>query len=524
MDATTRQQIDLLLSDPDKLRKKKPFYRSVSDGRRRTRTSLSRATVSLTGTTTAALPSISLVEVPQEQFMTELDPFSHKVLFDDNVPAITVKVNRGDGFLEIEQYRMAVPFQVLIRDKQVRHLCVNRINHTMLNTNPSDEQMKYFVRFKQAWAEKNMEGVKTKFVKDQKSYGDAGLLFFMSDGKVCTKNINFEDGYVIITHKNAEGKHILECLYYSVTDYDGNTTEYIDCYDDEYMTRLTNTTDAGGTMDANGWVKHEPVRHGFPECPLITKRGEVAWNRGQSIIESYEALYNTFIVIQKKFGWGILYVKGKFNQNAKKIATSVVLNDTSMDEHADAKFLNPPEPSNMTETLDQIEQTIQIATGTTFILPKDIKISGDTSGLAVEMTQELDMATAQDGVIEWQNVANKMSRLFKAGLATELINSGDTEYSDAKTAFDKIRIYSKFDVWKPKSEEAHNQMLTALYQSGNGGISRQTYVEKNTISTPDELMRIRKEHEEQIKEQEEQERKAAEIAQKTSEQTIAIEK
>lgn len=502
MNTATRQQINILLSDPDKLRQKKPFYRCMSNGRRRPRTSLLRGTVSLAGTTVATLPSISLVELSQEQFMMELDPFSHKVLFDDNVPSITVKVNKGNGFLEIEQYRMSVPFQVLIRDKQVRHLCVNRINHTLLNTEPSEGQMKYFVRFKQAWAEKNMEGVKTKFVKDQKSYGDAGLLFFMdSNNNLCTKNINFEDGYVIITHKDANGRHILECLYYSVTDYDGNTTEYLDCYDDEYMTRLTNTTDASGTMDVSGWVQHEPVRHGFSECPLITKRGEVAWNRAQSIIESYEALYNTFIVIQKKFGWGILYVKGKFNQNAKKIATSVVLNDTSMDEHADAKFLNPPEPSNMTETLDQIEQTIQIATGTTFILPKDIKISGDTSGLAVEMTQELDMATAQDGVIEWQNVANKMSRLFKEGLAKELVKNGEKGYEEAATEFKKLRIYSKFEVWKPKSEESHNQMLTALYQSGNGGISRQTYIEMNTVSTPDEINRIKREHQDKLREQ-----------------------
>ena len=522
MDANTRQQIESLLSDPEKLKKKKPFYRCVVNKEKQPRMLSARPVVSLTGTTTATLPNVWLVEVPQSQFMAELDPFSHKVLFDDNVPAITIKLKRDDGYLEIEQYRMAVPFQRLIRDKQVRHLCVNKINHILLNTEPTERQLRYYIRFKQAWAEKNMEGAKTKMVQDQRSYADAGLLFFMdSEGKFRTKNINFEDGYVIITHKDANGKHILECLYYSVTDYDGNTTEYLDCYDDEYMTRLTNTAERGGEVGTNGWVRHEPIRHRFSECPLITKRGEVAWNRGQSIIDSYESLYNTFIVIQKKFGWGILYVKGKFNQNAKKIATSVVLNDTSMDEHADAKFLNPPEPTNMTETLNQMEQTIQLSTGTTFILPKDIKISGDTSGLAVELTQELDMATAQDGVIEWQNVANKMSRLFKEGIAMELVNSGDPEFADAITQFAELRIYSEFVVWKPKSEEAHNQMLSTLH--GAGGISTQTFVEKNTVSTPDEMMRIRKEHEEQLKEQEDQAEKTAALEQKTSGQTTATE-
>lgn len=521
MNQKKRLQIERLLAQPDKLLKKKPFCRKILD-KGQLSSSIDSGTVDLTGTVSVALPNIRMDVVTQAQFMEELDVYSHRVLFDENVPAITIKSNKN-GFMEIEQYRMAVPFQVLIRDKQVRHLCVNTMNHTMLNTEPDETQQKNFIRFKQAWSEKNMEGAKTKFVQDQKSYGDAGLLFFIDDdGKLCTKNINFADGYVIISHKNDAGKHILECLYYSVTDTDNNSVTYIDCYDDEYMTRFTNTMTVDGNTGAitdGGWVRHEAVEHGFSECPLVTKRGEVAWNRGQCTIESYEALYNTFIVIQKRHGWGALYVKGKFNQDGRKIAGAVVLNDTSLDPNADAKYLDPPSPQNMVETLELMEQTIQKSTGTTFILPKDIKISGDTSGLAVEMTQELDMATAQDGVIEWQNVANKMSRLFKEGLAIELVRSD--ENGKALTQYGQLRIFSEFRVWKPKSEEAHNQMLSTL--KGAGGISQQTLVEKNTVSTPDEMMRIQKELEEQIKREDEQAEKAAKLAQKTSEQTIVTE-
>lgn len=515
MNNKTRLQIEYLLSNPDKLLKKRPFFRELVPKRDSCNT-----TVYLTDTVTATLPKIKKTVISQDKYMEELNVNSHRVLFDENVPAITIK-SQKDGFLEIEQYRMAVPFQVLIRDKQVRHLCVNAIEHTLLNTKPTKKEEEDFVRFKQSWDEKNMEGAKTNFVRDQLSHGDAGLLYFIdSNDKLCTQNISYADGYVIITHKNDEGRHILECLYYAVSDADGNTTEYIDCYDDEYMTRLTLSSNMG-VADEKGWVRHESVPHGFSECPLITKRGEVAWERGQRIIESYEALYNTFIVIQKKFGWGILYVKGRFNQNAKKIATSVVLNDTTMSETADAKFLNPPEPSNMIDTLKLMEQSIQKACGTTFILPEDIRISGDASGLAVELTQELDMATAQDGVTKWQNVANKMSRLFKEGLAIEYVKSGANK--KAFTDFNKLRINSKFRVWKPKSEEAHNQMLTALYASGNGGISRQTYVEKNTISAPDEMMRIEKERAALKAEEDETIKLTEERAQTQTEETIVTE-
>lgn len=504
MNTIIRQQIDALLAEPENLLKKKPFTRGLTDrGGIPLSGALTRGTIDLTGTISATLPNVRMNIVPQAQFMEELDVNSHKVLFDENIPSFTVKLKNG-GFLDIEQYRIPIPFQKLILNKQVRHLCVNTINHTLLNTKPSDKQQENFIRYKQAWMEKNMEGAKTAFVRDQKSYGDAGLLFFMdSDKKLRTRNINYKDGYVIITHKNDEGKHILECLYYAVTNIvDNSVTTYIDCYDDEYMTRFMTTTAEGGGVTESGWIRHEPVKHGFSECPLVTKRGEVAWNNGQLEIESYEALYNTVLVIYKKFGHGIIYIKGKFNQNAKKIATNVVLNDTSMDEHADAKVLEMPEPAKAIEMLDQMEQTIMKACGTTFILPKDIKISGDTSGLAVELTQELDMATAQDGVIEWQNVANKMSRLFKEGIAMELVNKGEKGFEKAITEFDELRIFSEFRVWKPKSEEAHNQMLSTL--RGAGGISLQTFVEKNTVSAPDEMARIDKEHQQELEEQEKQ--------------------
>lgn len=520
MTAKERAEVEVLLANPDHLLKKEPFWRELSDRSTiNTAGVLSGGSVGLTDKVTARLPRLSRYQVTQEQFAMELDVHSHKCLFDENLPSITIK-NVKDGYVDIEQYRMSIPFQVLVRDKQVRHLCVNNIGHTLLNTSPDETQSNNFVRFKQGWNEKNVEGHKTKMVKTQKSYGDAGLLFFMNEeGRLCMKDISFEDGYVIITHKNDEGKHILECLYYSITDSDGNSTVYIDCYDDEKMTRFTDHADAGAVFDG-GWVRQGAVYHGFSENPLITKRGNVAWDRGQRIIESYEALYNTYIVVEKRHGWGIVYVKGKLNPNAKKLAGQIVLNDTSMDPAADAKILDPPSSQNTLDCLEKMEQSIMIACGTTFILPKDIKISGDTSGLAVEMTQELDMATAQDGVTEWQNVANKMARLFKEGFAKELVNTG--ENAKAVTEYDNLRIHSEFQVWKPKSEEGHNQMLATL--KGAGGISQQTFVEKNTVSTPDEMMRIRKEHEAELREQEAQARKAAQLSNNTSEQTIVTEK
>jgi hypothetical protein len=480
-------RISYLLAHPEELLVKPPFTRGVITGGF---PDFHHSEVYATESVRVGLPALKYQTIPQEQYVSELNVYSHEVLFDENVPSITIKAKKG-GFLELKQYRIAIPFQQIILEKQVRHLCVNRMVQNLENTEATEKQKAQFVRIKQEWLKKNMEGAKTQFVKDQKSFGDAGLLFFMSDGKLCTKNIKFTDGYVIITHKDNAGKHILECLYYAV-----DNIEYIDAYDKEYLTRYSNGApqyDENTGAKISDWSVISREKHGFSEIPLITKRGPVAWDNGQPTIESYEALYNTFIVIQKRHGWGMLYVKGKFTDKAKRLAGNVILNDTSGDPNADAKMLNPPDPANMTDTLDFMEYSIQKACGTTFILPKDINLSGDASGLAVELTQELDMATAQDGVIEWQNVANKMMRLFIEGLAQELVNSGDAEYRNAVTEFKELNISNEFSVWKPKSEEAFNQMLATLH--GAGGISDQTFIEKNTISTPDEVAQVRRETE-----------------------------
>jgi hypothetical protein len=279
---------------------------------------------------------------------------------------------------------------------------------------------------------------------------------------------------------------------------------YIKAYEDEEIT----------TFD--GWKYLGREEHGFSEIPLITKRGDVAWNNVQPIIDAYEELYNIFNAIQKRYGWGIFYVKGKFKDTTKKIAGSVVLNDTSIDGKGDAKFLTPPTPQGTIDTLNLMLESIQLGSSTTFLLPKDVKMSGDISGIAIMLTQSLDMENALQGVIEWQNVADKMVRLFKEGLAKELVNNGENK--TAVTDFAKMNINAKFKVWRPLNEYEYNQMLTMLL--GAGVLSQESAIELNTFSKPDEKSRIKKEADEaERKAQEQLEQQAARAQQNSANNT-----
>ena len=77
-------------------------------------------------------------------------------------------------------------------------------------------------------------------------------------------------------------------------------------------------------------------------------------------------------------------------------------------------------------------------------------------------------------------------------MAKELVNKDINP--TAVTDFVNLHINAKFKVWRPFNDYEFNQMLTIL--KGNGLISRETGVEMNTISKPDEMSRIQKEEKE----------------------------
>lgn len=475
--AKTSADVKALLTDREKLLRRKPFTRGgvIQQNLKK------QKPVHLGSKVAARQSSIRKEVITQDEYMSELDPYMHSVLYDENIPSICVKTAEN-GVQEIKFVKAAQPFQQCIMEKQTLHMACLPMKFTLADKKPTETVQADFVTFKHYWDLRNQDGMKVKMVATAKSFGDAGLLYYIDrHGEVKSRLISYEDGYVICSHNDMNGDRMLEVVYYTSSDGD----EVIDAWDDDNLYRIVYLNDSG---DYSLQVESHP----FGEIPLITKRTKVAWDAGQTLIESYERLDNIFKVLQNKFGWGLLWVKGRIDPKAKKIAGNIVLNDTSYEGKGDAKFLEPPSPKNTIDTLDQIFAQIQIACGTTFILPKDIHTSSDTSGVAVQMTQSLDIQTAKNGIVEWQNVADKMVRLFKRGLAVELVKKGIKK--DAITEFDKMNINAQFDIWQPFSEMEYNQGLATMKQAGI--LSQRTAIEANTISRPDEVERVKQEQEE----------------------------
>ena len=496
--AKTDEDVKALLMDRNKLLRKKPFTRggTIKGASRQQQ-------VGAGGTIQAQLPRIKKNVISQDQYLAELDPYMHDVLFDDNIPAVCVKTTENGAF-DVKMAKMAFPFQQIIMQKQTLHMSCLPMKFTLADKKPTDAMQADFVTFKDYWDLRNQDVMKVKMVAAAKSVGDAGLLYYIDrHGEIKSRLISYEDGYVICSHDDANGDRMLETVYYKSDD-----TEYIDSWDDKNFYRWT--TDEKGDWS----LTVEP--HGFGEIPLITKRTKVAWDNGQTEIEGYERAANIDNVIDNKWGWGLLYVKGRIDPKAKKIAGNIVLNDVSIDpKTSDAKFLEPPSAKNSNDKFDYRFKQIQIATGTTFILPSDIHTSSDTSGVAVQMTQSIDIQTAENGIVEWQNVADKMVRLFKRGLGMELVAKKIKE--DAITEFDKLKINATMLIWKPFSENEYNQMLSTMKNSGI--LSAQTATEQNTISRPDEVERIKREKDEELEQELEKTRRTKELEAQYSNQS-----
>lgn len=452
----------------------------------------------------AELPSFNRYEVTQETFMRELDPNCHDVLFDDNIPCFCVKLKNGD-VKEVKNKRMAVPIQREILNKQAMHLAANPLKFTLLDINPNETVQKNFIEIKQQWKRKNQEGMKYKMVVAQLSLGIAGLLYYFDRrGNIKSRILSYPE-YILCPHNDKNGDRLIESVYYN-----DNGVETIDSYDDKYRYRhiKKTETDANGIVTESGWKLVDTTEHGFSEIPLITKRGDVAWNNVQPMIEAYEELYNVFNAIQKRHGKGLLYIKGKFKDGGK-LADGYILNDTSQEGKGDAKYLTPPSPQGMFETLDGLLNSIQLGASTTFLLPKDIKTGGDIAGITMKLVQSIDIENASQKVIEWQNVADKMMRLFKEGLAKEMVNKGLNK--NAVTEYAAFEISASFDIWIPLSETEYNNMVIAL--AGAGLISKETGIEMNTVSKPDEKARVRQEEEEKERKELEKEEKQMKLQQ-----------
>jgi hypothetical protein len=223
-------------------------------------------------------------------------------------------------------------------------------------------------------------------------------------------------------------------------------------------------------------------KHGFSRCPLLIKRGKVAWEYAESTIEMWELMANINDIALKRFGTFALVFTGEMDAESFKRDSSTLIINLSSDTtngKQDAKVLEFPEPQTMDGYLKTLEEKISLFSSTSFITPKDITTT-NSGGNGIALAMSNDYALATQSALDWRKFVNDMVYLHQEGL--DLENNGVDKYS-------KLHIGAKIVPW---SLETNNTKITNLSMEAKW-LSMKTVIENSPDAAPDEVDRIIKE-------------------------------
>lgn len=457
------RNINWFLEEPSRLMQMKPFTRGGKMNAHGYETDeILNNSMIFTG-----FANISLMPISQDTYITEYRPDLHHIILNKTIPHIKVVIDGcplPNGMMEMTQ---TASFQKLIHSAHVRNLTANITEFNLCNEEPTDEERKVFSEIKQEWIWRDREWNKYQAINTCKQLGNCGLLFGFdkSIGQYTVTNYSYEDGYQIVPNYDEYGIEVARSLVYQV-----DNKIVIDTYD---ATKHYRTV-----QGATGW-EIQSEKHGFSRCPLLHKRGKVAWEYAESTIEMWELMANIQDIALKRFGTFALVFTGDMDTDSfKRDSSTLIINLSSETTNGkqDAKVLDFPEPQTMDGYLKTLEEKISLFSSTSFITPKDITTS-NSGGNGIALAMSNDFALATQGALDWHKFVNEMVYLHQEGL--DLESGGTSKYS-------KIRIGAKINPW---SLETNNTKITNLAMEAPY-LSMQTTLEKCPDAAPDEIQRV----------------------------------
>lgn len=458
--------INWFLSDPTRLMVMKPFTRGgVMNWHGYEGSDILNNTVINTG-----FANLTLHPISQDTYITEYRPDLHHIILNKAIPHIQVVIDGVELPSSMMEITQTASFQKLIHSAHVRNLTANQLEFNLCNESPEEDERKKFSKIKQEWLWREREWDKYMAINTCKQLGNCGMLFaFDKDTqKYTVTNYSYEDGYQIVPNYDEYGIEVARSLVYEV-----DKRIVIDTYD--------NTKHYRCVQGRNGW-EIQSEKHGFSRCPLLHKRGKVAWEYSQSTIEVWELMTNIQAIALKRFGTFALVFTGEMDTESFKRDSSTLIINLSSDNtngKQDAKVLQFPEPQTMDGYLKTLEEKISLFSSTSFITPKDITTT-NSGGNGIALAMSNDFALATQGALDWNRFVNEMVYLHQDGL--DLETNGTEKYA-------QVRIGAKIVPW---SLETNNTKITNLAMEAPY-LSTQTILEKCPDASPDEVERVLKE-------------------------------
>lgn len=457
------KNIKWFLEDPQRLLQMKPFTRGgFMNLHGYESTEIFNNTMIETG-----FANLTLYPVSQDLYITEYRPDLHHIILNQIFQHIKIVIDGCELPSRMMDMTQTASFQKLIHSAHVRNLTSNQTEFNLCNDDPDESERKVFSEIKQEWLWRECEWNKYQAINTCKQLGNCGVLFSFDKEtqKYQITNYSYEDGYQIIPNYDEYGNVIARSLAYQIDD-----KIVIDTYDNtrHYRCRQADL----------GW-EIQSEKHGFSRCPLLEKRGKVAWEYAESSIEMWELMTNIQNVALKRFGTFALAFWGEMDSKSFARDSSTLIINLSSDNtngRQDVKVLDYPEPQTMDKYLKTLEEKISLFSSTSFITPKDITTSNSGgNGIALAMSNDYSLATLSS--TDWKRFINEMVYLHQEGL--DLENNGTTKYA-------KVKIGANIIPW---SLETNNTKIINLTMEAPY-LSTQTLLERCPDSAPDEVQRV----------------------------------
>lgn len=458
------KDIKWYLQDPNRLLVMKPFTRGGTVNAHGFEcTPILNNTMLDTG-----FASMTLNPISQDRYITEYRPDLHSIILNQAIPHIKVVLDGMEMPSNMMDMTQTAAFQKLIHSAHVRNLTANPLEfnlHTMTGDSSAQE---LFMSCKNEWMQRGMEWEKYQAINICKQLGNVGTLFTFDKkkNKYGVKTYSYEDGYQIIPNYDEYGIEVARTLAYQV---DNNVV--LDTYDDTHHYRVV--------KNKSGEWEIQMELHGFSRCPLLHKRGKVAWEYAESAIEMWELMANIQAIALKRFGtFALVFIGDMDGDSFKRDSSTLVINLSSdtTNGRQDAKVLDFPEPKTMDGYLKTLEEKISLFSSTSFITPKDITTS-NSGGNGIALAMSNDFALATQSAMDWQKFMQDMVYLHQEGL--DLESNGVSKYA-------QLAIGAKLVPW---SLETNNTKITNLQMEATY-LSTQTVIEKCPDAAPDEVDRI----------------------------------
>lgn len=442
----------------------------------------------------------------QADMIREYFPSSHKINDVTYYKDIYLRDVDEDGkeiFYRRPVPRHAYAFQQVITTKRCMHLTGNDVQFEHLDS-VDDEHTNTYRSFREGWAHKSMDNVFGKGVLASLIVADCAIVYYMEDGKACTKVLSYYDGDILYPHFKRDGK-TLECFArsFSARDEQGDEiVEYLEVWDENDYTvfrrkgkKYQNPIEkyvVNPILALFNFENYECIQqtaHGFGRVPVAYYRRKdgPCWVYSQDTIENYELAKSQMAQNNEEYGEPALVVCS----DEESLFAARDCRGTVKEYH-----IGPSDKIEMLQAqsaadsyMKQCEDDLKLIYKQSFIVDTPEMKSGDLPAAALKIMYSLAYEIASKEALEYQDFLKQNVELFAHAYGVETGNM-----------FNFAELLEHVRYWiEPYVHENTSSTVADLAMGvQNGFISKQTACERieSIYTRPNEWNQIQKENHE----------------------------